>query len=79
LTTHRENWILNGSEKLNRNLYRIKVKDDFRNGEIFFVFQDKKDIRNHFGAYFGDIKIGINQLEFFKKRIINYVITAVKT
>lgn len=78
LTTHPENWILKGSERLNRNLHRIRKRDDFRDGEIFFVFQDEQEIGDYFSDCFKDIKIGINNLEFFKKRILNYVVTGIK-
>ena len=78
LTTHPDNWILVNGKTLSHNLYRIQQPDDFRNGETFFVFQDEKDIKKYFLEHFDDIKIGINQLEFFSKRIIHFVVTGLK-
>ena len=79
LTTHPENWILEGSERLNGNLHQITKGDDFRDGEIFFVFQDEQEIGDYFSGSFKEIKIGINRLDFFTKRVLNYVVTGVKS
>jgi SAM-dependent methyltransferase len=78
LTTHPENWLLKGCSWLGKHLARVNNPEDFRNGEILFVFQNEAELKDYFSEQFADIKVGINQLDLFKKKIISFVITGRK-
>lgn len=76
-TTHPDNWILSGSKKTADNIYQINNNSDFRNEEMFFVFNNENEIREYFSSYFKNIIIGTNQVFYIKKTIKNWFITGV--
>ncbi len=78
MTTHPENWILHNSYKLDDHLYRINCPSDFRNEELFFVFQDQKDLESYFETFFVEIMSGENQTYLFSKCLKNFVLTGLK-
>ena len=78
LTTHPENWLLKDCNWLGKHLACVNNPEDFRNGEILFVFQNEAELKDYFSEQFADIKVGINQLDLFKKKIISFVITGRK-
>lgn len=77
-TTGPEHKILKGSEKLETNRYLIKREDDMRKGQIFYYFDDKKEIQRVFSKSFDDILIGRTHSELFTDTLDWFIITAVK-
>ena len=77
-TCHPDNWILAGSRRLAANLYLLRRNDDFRDQEVFYVFQDEQELRRDLAPHFRELRIGVNCQEFFRKRIVNWVVTGLR-
>jgi ubiquinone/menaquinone biosynthesis C-methylase UbiE len=76
-TTGPENSILRNSIKISNHLYRITRNDTFREGEIYFYFDDESSINNYFSINFTDIKIGRTKTDLFSECLDWFIITGI--
>ncbi|KWT91553.1 class I SAM-dependent methyltransferase [Candidatus Magnetominusculus xianensis] len=78
MTNHPDNWILRNGELVGNNLIRINNSNDYRHGEIFYVFKNRKELKEKYSHYFSDLQIGENQQEFFTRRLKHFILTGIK-
>lgn len=78
LTAHPKTWLLKNCIRLDKSLARLNNPDDFRHGETFYIFQNRNMVKTILSKYFSDVEVGVNHLDFFKKEVVNYVVTGIK-
>lgn len=77
-TNHPENWILQDSEPLEGQRFRVSLPGDYRDGEILYLFNKKADLEKNFSPFFDKIMAGENRVDFFSRTLRHWILTGVK-
>ena len=77
-TTGPRHKILKEAETLGNHLYKIKRKDDFRRGKIFFYFDACNYIHFYFSKYFSEVMVGRIYDFLFTETLDWFIVTGIK-
>ena len=73
---HQDGWLLEGTSKGEGRIRKISA-DDFRAGEAVYIFDNKEEIKSLMDGSFRDVQVAINTVNFFSRKLVNYVVTGV--
>ncbi len=76
-TTGPKHMIIEGSESIGNNRYRIGRSDDFRKGEIFFYFENPETIKECFSEAFSQIEVGRSTKNLFNETLDFFLVTGI--
>jgi SAM-dependent methyltransferase len=77
-TTGPEHKILNDARALGGHRYQIGREDDFRKGEVHFLFDASNYIHRYFEESFSDVLVGRTHDQLFTASLDWWIVTAVK-
>tara|TARA_B100000315_G_C14490379_1_gene547299 strand:- start:30 stop:731 length:702 start_codon:yes stop_codon:yes gene_type:complete len=77
-TTGPEHKILTNSKTLGKHTYKIGRKEDFRSGQVHFLFDKPHYLKFYFEPYFEEIQIGRIQDGLFQEKLDWWLLTAKK-
>ncbi len=77
-TNHPDNWILQGAEHVRKNVIKVNLPGDYRDGQNLFLFSSEEMLARYFSSHFGEIMTGENRFDFFTKQVRNLLLTGIK-
>lgn len=73
-----ESWLLKNAEPVSGNMMRVKRDDDYREGELLYVFNDCQELEDEFSPWLTDILTGSNRTDFFTRTLHHWLITGIR-